>query len=253
MTKTKNALEGAKMHKNFFIFLIVGMLALSFVSASSLTNNQLTTGNLTLTSSLLKMTANDALIKLTAYNSAVYQNLQEIAGALWINQSRPEAKGGVLWTSWDNASSSYLPTGWIVTHYNSSINGNVHSHLSFETLDNVSGTPALNTKLEFNYGSDLKQTGNRLTYAKFSNIDRLILGSGVAIQSINPFDIYANNQKSIGLRVTNDTSLVLSALGTTDLKFSGDNVTISELAGTGNAFACLDSNGKLYRSATACA
>ncbi len=32
----------------------------------------------------------------------------------------------------------------------------------------------------------------------------------------------------------------------------GDDVTVDSLAGTGNAFACLDSNGKLYRSATAC-
>ncbi len=30
------------------------------------------------------------------------------------------------------------------------------------------------------------------------------------------------------------------------------NVTIPSLAGTGNAFACLDSTGKIYRSATAC-
>lgn len=31
------------------------------------------------------------------------------------------------------------------------------------------------------------------------------------------------------------------------------NVTFNKLGGTGNAFACLDSNGKLYRSASACA
>jgi len=30
-------------------------------------------------------------------------------------------------------------------------------------------------------------------------------------------------------------------------------VTISALAGTGNAYACIDSTGKIYRSATACA
>jgi len=37
-----------------------------------------------------------------------------------------------------------------------------------------------------------------------------------------------------------------------DFVFTGGNVTISELAGTGNAYACVDSAGKLYRSATAC-
>jgi len=34
---------------------------------------------------------------------------------------------------------------------------------------------------------------------------------------------------------------------------SGGNITINALSGSGNAYACLNSGGKLYRSATACA
>ena len=53
--------------------------------------------------------------------------------------------------------------------------------------------------------------------------------------------ISANSSK-VGIGVTNPS---------TELEVAG-NVTITNLAGSGNAYVCVNSNGKLYRSSSAC-
>jgi len=50
---------------------------------------------------------------------------------------------------------------------------------------------------------------------------------------------------------TTNTTTILSTWHSYNTNFKG-NITISPLSGTGNAYACLDEDGKLYRSATVC-
>jgi hypothetical protein len=59
----------------------------------------------------------------------------------------------------------------------------------------------------------------------------------------------ANPDYRIELQTNNTIRLKLN---NTKTEILNSNLTINELRGTGNAYACLDYTGKLYRSATAC-
>jgi hypothetical protein len=203
----------------------------------------------TLTEKGLSIEAQDSVITLHGYNSLLGGSPS--SGGLSIIQDRPEAKSGIYWTSWDNATAQNTLTGWLVCHYNSSSNSAKHSHCAIETLTST----GMNTHFAVDYGSELANSQVSVYDASFS-VSNLMNMSLVGNSKVTPkgsFDIYPNNQSTIALRVSNTTSaLALSGVGTSDIQMQ-DNVTITTLSGSGDAFACLDANGKLFRSATACA
>lgn len=235
-----------------FLWFVFGVLILVSVAYA---------GN-TLSNSGITIGTNDAIVKLFGYNSLLGSPTTP-SGGIEINQTRPEAKAGIWWDAYDPASDRIRPAIWLVSHYNSSTGNGVHQHFSIESLDNSTGTPSINSKFYVTYGSNLTASDPEL-YAKFSTLSSVILGDAVDlilsgsssdIRSTTALDIYPNNQVTTGLRVDGNSTngLLLSATGTSDIKINGDNLTITALSGSGNAFACLDANGLLYRSATACA
>lgn len=217
-------------------------------------------------------------------------------------QTIPEAKSGILWKSYDASVNDYVYSGWIVCHYNSSVNYDVHQHCSIETIDNSTGTPSLNSHFTINYGSNLTRAEIRFPQSdvKFISNQKLYFGddkqvwiqhnattgdldfgsnndlfmntldldmngrdiqnigdiysdtNSIDLKSANQIKLFPDGQTSIGWQVDIDGSaLLINGLGTSDIKFN-DDITVNTLTGAGNAYACLDSNGKLYRSAVAC-
>lgn len=71
-------------------------------------------------------------------------------------------------------------------------------------------------------------------YSEITGVGNMSIGNG-----INYLDIYSDG-------ATN----VFDTLGYN--AYFTDNITIEDNSGEGNAFACFDTNGKLFRSATAC-
>jgi hypothetical protein len=71
-------------------------------------------------------------------------------GGLSLRGLTPTAKPSIEFYSWDDGTKSYRGVGWLVCHYNLS-NGNTHSHCSWETLDNSTGTPTINSHFEISY------------------------------------------------------------------------------------------------------
>lgn len=293
MEKTKSLKEGA-MHKKtnpykIVVLCLVVFAALAVVyAATTITDSGITSQNLTLTGTSMKMSGTDSVIEMTEYSSVLGAG----SGGLFINQTRPEAKGGVYFKSYDAASDTNRYTGWFTCHYNSSLGYDIHQHCSIETLDNVTGTPSVNSHFTISYasnqtnatiafpnsnvyfgtnqplyfGSDLGRsiyrdgaTGNLVIDSATSAVKltgnlitalakKFIVASGAQIE------LYPNNQQVFGLEISNNTAgLTLNGLGSSYITIPNDNLIISNNAGSGNGFACFDTAGKLYRSASACA
>lgn len=62
----------------------------------------------------------------------------------------PTSKPYFCWISYDSNSSSYRITGCMGCHYNLT-SGSTHSHCSWETLDNSTGIPSVNSHFEISY------------------------------------------------------------------------------------------------------
>lgn len=171
---------------------------------------------------------------------------------------RPSAKPYIGWYAYDPKSDKIRGVGWMGCHYNLSTGEN-HQHCSWETLDNNTGLPRINTKFELSYGSDITAE-NGGAYAQFSGLDKVKLGKKVDLwmnkgnlENLGEFNLYPNNQKTIGFRISNSAnSLLLSALGSSNVELQ-DNLTITDLAGgDGSSFVCVDARGKLFRKETPC-
>lgn len=232
---------------NKIIWVIIGLcIFIGGVYAGSLLSN--------LQSSIIKLPP-DSQIRLESTHSIYDSNKESIL----LYGLTPEAKSYIAWETYDANLKKIKPSAWIGAHYNSSSGNGVHSHWSIETLDNETGTPSINTKFEINYGSN-NTRANGGSYAQFSSLDRVIFskadivlsGSNSDILGTSEIDLYPNNQMNRGIKLqTLEDTIQLSVTGDNNLLI-GDDITIQTLKGNGNAYACLDLAGKLFRSITPC-
>lgn len=91
--------------------------------------------------------------------------------------------------------------------------------------------------------------------ADLQGVDDIFTSTGSTLDffSDSTTRIFPNGQSSIDFAFTNGTGKgIIQVQGANDIEFQ-DNLTVTNLAGTGNDFACLDSTGKLFRSDTQCA
>jgi hypothetical protein len=248
MSKQQQTSKGIKL-----AWLVFGILFLSsLIYATTITDTSITTSNFAGSSAF---STNDAYLKFSGVNSLLGSPTVGTGGILF-NQTVPGAKGGIWWDAYDANSGKVRTAAWLVAHYNSSANGGAHSHFSIEVLNNfTSSTPSVDTVFAVAYGSNMKQSQVTVYNADFVVNNRLVVNSTSNFKAspATTFDVYPNNQSTYALRIANTSAITFAALGTGDISFAGDNVTITQLAGSGDAFACLDSNGKLFRKATACA
>lgn len=217
----------------FFLFLLI--LLFSSLELSSV--------NFTNFNESLNFTIANSKIKLYSDNGMdVFSEGQSIELHGLTGTSKPY----IGWYSWDPASAQYRGVGWLGCHYNLS-NGNKHQHCSFETLENVTGTPTLNTKFEITYGSNLTKNDPHL-YAKFSSLSKVILEEGVDllltgsasdIEGTSEIDLYPANQKNIGLRVNSyPNTILLQVLGGDILKLNdADTLVAKNVNSTGRISA----------------
>ena len=199
------------MNKKVFLFLVIGIFLNSLVLA------------ITINETTINYSTPDASIKLYAQNHTTFgkNNGESIELHGLFGTSKPY----IGWYGYDPLLGYNTPLGWIGCHYNLT-NGNVHQHCSWETLDNNTGKPTINTKFEISYGSNQTQA-NRGSFAQFTSINQLRLGSGVdlwfnsgKILHKSTLDIYPNNQRDVGLRIgKNSNSVFLLGLGTDTIEF----------------------------------
>lgn len=201
--------------------------------------NRNLTGNNSIVGSLWNYSSKDTIITYNGFNDILGSATQPSGGLRFV-QLRPEAKAGIWWRAFDLSSNSNKDVAWIVAHFNAS-NGNTHQHLSFETLDNVSGTPSVNSKLEIDYGSsnndpDVTVDGSNFVISNLANFSRK------SITKFTPnttFDIYPNRQSNVAIRISNDTSgITFTTVGGAYTSFL-DNVNVSNgldvcISGAGN-------------------
>jgi hypothetical protein len=228
-----------KKNKIIVISILFILLAISFVNANTIINNN---GGI--------FNTLDSILEFKGNGSVLGTN----SGGIKFEQTIPEAKSGIYWTAWDNASLTNRIVGWISCHYNSSINPSIHSHCSWETLDNTTGTPSVNSHLIIDYGSTLTKSNVRVASANFiiNDLAEFNRGGKIKFTPDTDFEVYPNDQNSIALRVSNTSGAIsLAGLGT-DHIYLQDNITIPNLNGIGNAYACINSNGQIYRSGSAC-
>jgi hypothetical protein len=218
------------------------------------------------------------IVNLTSLDSSlkIYSNEHNVFGkdygeSIELHALKNYSKAFIGWYGYDPVLGDNTPIGWIGCHY-SLTNGDKHQHCSWETLDNNTGKPSINTKFEIKYGSNLSKNDPEL-FARISGVNKFIIGKGVDlyfsdgaadIVSRTEMDIYPNNQYSKAFRIASDNNyLILRALGTSLIKIidsliiDGDlyvenKIIFSNLSGEGNAYLCIDNMGQLYRSKEHC-
>jgi len=234
------------------LWILTGILLMSALVYATTTVTDLGISTPAISSDLLFSTS-DTIVGFNGVNSLLGGTPS--SGGIYFNQTVPEGKEGIWWYSYDSDTNKNRVSSWIVTHFNSSTNSDKHSHLAFETLDNSTGTPSINTKFAITYGASNTKSVTTVYTSDFSVNDYMYVNiSGkTKFTPKTTLEIYPNSQSSYALQVSNSSSAIqLSVLGSSDLTLA-DNVTVTPLAGSGDAFACIDANGKLFRKATACA
>lgn len=187
------------------------------------TTSNVTFNDLILTGLNSNLTTNDAVLTFNGYNSLLGGNPS--SGGINIYQTRPEAKDGIWWDSYDSNSSSIRETGWIVCHYNSSVGGNPHSHCSWETLDNSTGTPSINSHFIITYGSNLSKVSTKVSTSDFivGDIALFNISGNTRLSPNRTLDIYPNNQLTYALRFSNNSdNYTMQVLGSGVLQFADD-------------------------------
>ncbi len=192
------------------------------------TTNNVQFANLTTIGTLINFSTFDSSLKIyskdhTNFGSNNGESIELIG-------TTPTSKPYIGWYGFDPANNNIRGVGWFGCHYNLT-NGNIHQHCSWETLDNITGDSTINTKLEISYGSNLT-TSDKNLFAKFSSLERVIIGSGVDLHiadgdlvgdSAN-LDLFSDDQTTIGLRIRQDGSnVILQALGG-GFDFNSENI-----------------------------
>ncbi len=100
----------------------------------------------------------------------------------------------------------------------------------------------------------LNNTADAIRIVSAPNITDPISGAGIQLYGITeayfPGDVFIDAGSVSGGEITFRTGA--SGLNTRMVIDDSGNITIEGLSGTGNDYACLDSNGKLYRSSGPC-
>lgn len=185
------------------------------------TTNSPTFANLTLTGTVVNISA-DSSLKLYALNHETFG--QGAGESIELRGLSPTSKPFIGWYHYDNATNQYRAVGWIGCHYNLS-NGNVHSHCSWETLDNSTGTPTLNSHFEVSYGGSQERAN-----VKFPTSDVIF---------ITGQKLYFGDNKQASIQHLGTGKLVLNStagiqiLGNLDLE-QGDIQDVVNIQGAGN-------------------
>jgi hypothetical protein len=254
------------------------MMGVYVNAATTINTDSITTSKLYINSifgSKINYSTPDTSLKIYANEHQFYGN--ENGESIQLYGLKPYSKAFIGWQTYDLASNSYMGTGWLGCHYESTTTGFNHSHCSWETLDNNSGSPVLNTKFEIKYGSNLTQSDAGL-YAQFSGLNRVNFGTNVDVYLKSGADIkseagvinlYGDSAQSVALAITttsgnatisssgsnwlrtNDNSLISGQQIVTG-NLTASNLKATNLTGIGSAYACIDSDGNLFRSATPC-
>lgn len=172
--KKKEKNKSNRKLKNFlFILSMIFIFGLIIVSSKTIISNRnaFFGSNVNITT--------DSYLTLTAKNFTVL-NLTTSA-PIQIMGIDAESKPSIGFSSYDQATNMFRPVAWIVAHYNLT-DGSRHSHLSFETLDNSSGIPVLNSKFEIAYGGNLTRgyVGVRTADLEISNNSYIYFGKNTA-------------------------------------------------------------------------
>jgi hypothetical protein len=220
-----------------FTFGIIGLLLVGIVIATTTITNQGASfgGDITLPT--------DRGIYLSATDC---DDSGELCNNINLRAIKPESKPFIGWYDYTNSL-----VGWMGCHYNSTT-GNIHQHCSIETR-NSTGT--IKTRFDIPYGLPDSETRVGIKEVEslklYTNV--FLRMNNASVFGVGQIKFFPNNQNTKALTISNgSTSIILSATDANNILISGDNLTISELAGSGQAFLCVDSNGKLIRSATIC-
>lgn len=99
----------------------------------------------------------------------------------------------------------------------------------------------------------LRATGTNIPYGiEFANAN--FTGAAILLPNGDPA-IYQRNSSDVALNligINGLDNLIIGDNTSIDMVYIRPNLTIESLAGSGNAFLCVDSTGQLYRNATAC-
>ena len=139
-----------------------------------------------------------------------------------------EARGGVTGYGWGVSGGAYLYEG-------STVNNAFGTSGGVTTYADAISTNLTGVDASINHTSTANTTSMK-------GINIKLTGSGTAT---NAYGLYINN-------VTHGSTKSYSIYSAGGESYFEDNITVNSLAGTGNAFACIDATGKLYRSTTAC-
>ena len=164
------------------IFGIIFM-AIFVMATSTLNENGITTVNGTFTGTLVNYSTADASLKL--YSSAHTNFGSNNGESIELRALTTTAKPFIGWYGYDLPTDQYRGVGWLGCHYNLT-NGNEHSHCSFETLTNVTGTPGINSHFEIAYGGNLTRGNVIVTDADFDVKD--------------DYSVYLGNDRDVNLR-----------------------------------------------------
>ena len=145
----------------------------------------------------------------TTFNEGSSINLYGLTG---------ESKPYLAWYGYDGTLGDITGIGWLGCHYNLS-NGDVHSHCSWETLDNSTGTPTLNSHFEISYNNSQKRAS-----VKFPGSD---------VQFLSNQSLYFGDTKQASI-VHNGTS------GKLELDANADILFYSHLDMAGNDIENVD-------------
>lgn len=168
------------------------------------------------------------------------------SGGINFHQDIGEAKGGIWWDAYDQATDEIREVGWIVCHYNNSA-GDVHSHCSWETLDNSTGTPSINTHfaIAYNGSQELTQVTFPSAYVKDVRLQDIysVTGDNIVFKPDLDITFYPYGQTTIGLKILNSSSTIqLQGLGTDYIEVL-DNLNVSSGKDT-----CIDGGNCLSNS-----
>jgi len=128
------------------------------------------------TTSGINLSNNDASIKLYARDHDTFGEGNGESIELWALTG--ESKPYIGWYVLDNETSTVpRAVGWIGCHLNLS-NGNTHRHCSWETLDNSTGSPSINSHFEIGYGSNITRPVVKFPGAdvQFISLQKLYFG-----------------------------------------------------------------------------
>ena len=216
------------------LIMIVIITASTFISDSTISSG----ANQTLSGNVYNYSSYDTSIKLYSKDHTTFGNDFGESIELW--GLTPVSKAYIGWYSYDNVSQRVRATGWIGCHYNLT-NGNTHSHCSWETLDNSTGTPSINTHLEITYGSEKEKVEVKVNSADFIVQDIAVFNrSGrTKITPITSLLIYPGQQSNTGFQISNTSSaekIDLSVLGSDYIQIS-DHIEIA-----GSRLLIIDTN-----------